>query len=545
LTPNHYTFVGRRGTTYTATWDTDTYEVRINTPDGTFPWDWMSFVGPDGVISLSGLSGIGSTFTFSEASSLAGAEPGDVIRVKGRDVHNLAHVTKIGLVIDSGTAVQRAWFSEGTITTYILAPDYIGYEAQVLGRSVTVRLFHLAPAEFQPVGVFEVHVDDPTDARLIFATDLEPALSYRYAVEFRNTADTVLDFDTEHQAVVGYATLNTDDENFYGQPVPAYVYSDSPVHSWSANNLSFDSYLNADALDGQIASGANDGRVAISTWAQPTQHFYIGSVVLDDALRADPSGPRTILRDARLAALHQLPVIDAPDLPAFKFVNIVSNLLNTYLINPDGKVYAVDKAVVYAPDTLSPPVTVPELLPDAWITAFQDMLTEFARYQYTAGGQGRYWWKADGSGYPPTPSWYAGNIVDTFYFVPDGRVSVLWQFSDAYSTAEFISSLASLYRLTGDLAYVRSLESAFNSALNALQTFDSAYDAEFGEDGNRFPNLLYPMSDLSRIQGEYPSETGQVIQAYEDAADLLDALGRSSEAQSVREDWVTPMRAAF
>ncbi|MBC7251995.1 MAG: hypothetical protein H5T62_17175, partial [Anaerolineae bacterium] len=59
LTPNQYTFVGRRGTTYTATWDTDTYEVRINTPDGTFPWDWMSFVGPDGVNSLSGLSGIG------------------------------------------------------------------------------------------------------------------------------------------------------------------------------------------------------------------------------------------------------------------------------------------------------------------------------------------------------------------------------------------------------------------------------------------------------------------------------------------------------
>ena len=46
LTPNQYTFVGRRGATYTATWDPDTYEVRISTPDSTFPWDWMSFVSP-------------------------------------------------------------------------------------------------------------------------------------------------------------------------------------------------------------------------------------------------------------------------------------------------------------------------------------------------------------------------------------------------------------------------------------------------------------------------------------------------------------------
>jgi hypothetical protein len=545
LTPSQYTFVGRRGVTYTATWDLDTYEVRVSTPDGTFPWDWMSFVGPDGTISLGGLSDIGNIFCFSQASSLSGAEPGDVIRVKGRDIHNLAHLTKIGLIIGSGPSAQRAWFSEGTITTYVLAPDYIGYEAQILGRVVTVRLFHLAPAEFQPVGVFEVTLDDPADARLLLATDLEPALDYRFAGEFRDTPDTVLDFDVGRQAIVGQATLDTEYELFYGQPVRAYLYSDSPLHSWSASNLSFSSFLSADVLDGQIAAGSNDGRVAVSVVAQPTQRFYIGAIALNDALRADPSGPMNVLRDARLAALAQLPIIDAPDLPAFKFVSTISNLYNSYLINPDGKVYAVGRAIVYGPDTLTPPMTAPELLPDAWIAAFQDMLVEFARHQYTASGQGQYWWKADTGGNPSTPSWYVGNIPDILYFVPDGRVAVLWQFSDAYSTAEFISSLASLYRTTGDLAYVQSLESAFDAALSALQTFDSVYDAEFGEDGNLFPNLLYPMPDLSRIQGEYPAETGQVIRAYEDAADLLDVLGRSGEAQSVREDLVAPMQAAF
>ncbi len=545
LTPNEYTFVGRRGRTYTAAWDVDTYEIRISTPDGTFPWDWMSFVGPDGVISLGGLSDIGNIFTFSDPSSLSGSRPGDLIRVKGRDIHNLAHLTKIGLVIGSGSSAQRAWFSDGTITTYYLAPHFIGYEARVLGRTVTVRLSHLAPAPFQPVGVIEVAIDDPTNARLVLATDLEPALSYLYAVEFRDTPDTVLSFDAGAQAIVGSAVLDTEDERFYGSPVRAYVYSSSPLHSWSAANLSFGSYLSADTLDRRIAAGSNDGRVAISVVAQPLQRFYIGATVLDSSLRADPSGPINALRDARLAALGQLPVIEATDLPAFQFVNVVSNLLNAYLINPGGRVYAVDKAVIYAPDTMTPPTVIPHLLPDGWTVAFQDMLVEFARYQYTAGGQGKYWWKADQSGYPPTPGWYAGNIVDTFHFVPDGRVAALWQFSDLYSTAEFISSLAGLYRVTGDLGYVRSLEGAFNAALAALRTFDSAYDAEFGQDGDLFPNLLYPMADLSRIQGEYPAETGQAIRAYEDAADLLDALGRSAEAQSLRQDLVEPMRASF
>jgi len=233
LTPNEYTFIGRRGATYTATWDTDTYEIRIDTPDGTFPWDWMSFVSPHGAISLGGLSDVGETFTFSDPASISGAEPGDVIRIKGRDIHNLAHLTKLGLIIGTGPSAERRWFSEGTISTYVLAPDYVGYEAQVLGRAVTVRLFHLAPAEFHPVGVFEVTIDDPANARLILATDLEPALGYRYAVEFRSSADTVLDFDASQQAIVGEGARNTSDEYFYDQPVLAYVYSDSPLHSTS------------------------------------------------------------------------------------------------------------------------------------------------------------------------------------------------------------------------------------------------------------------------------------------------------------------------
>ena len=45
LTPNQYTFAGRRGTAYTATWDPATYEVTFSTPDGTFPCDWNGFLG--------------------------------------------------------------------------------------------------------------------------------------------------------------------------------------------------------------------------------------------------------------------------------------------------------------------------------------------------------------------------------------------------------------------------------------------------------------------------------------------------------------------
>ncbi len=543
LTPNSYTFDGRRGTGYTATWDTNTYEITVATPDGNFPWDWISFVGTDGAISLAGYDDIEYIFCCSDPGSIAQAEAGDIIRVKGHDIYSLAHLTKIGLVIGSGASAQRAWLSDGLITEYRLAPHYVGYTAQVLGRQVTVRLSNLSPGAFQAVGVIEVSLDDPSNARIVLASDLEPALDWRYGVEFRDTSDTVLAFDSGAQSVVGLATLNTDDERAYGQPVPVYLYSSTPLQSWSANNLTFDAYLNADTLDGLVAGGANDGRSALSVVAAPVQYFYIGNVLLDDVTRADPTAAMGSIRSTRLAALEQLPLVDAPAIPGLKFVNIVSNLLNTYLINPGGKVYAVDKVVIYAPDTLIPIGTAPHLLPDRWLDAFADMLAQFGQYQYQ-GGDGEYWWKVDGDA-GPVPDWYGGNVTDVYYFLPDGRLARRWQFSDAYSTAEWITGLANLYRVRGDLAFLQARETEFDAALAALQRFDSEYDATFGEDGNLFPNLLVPMGDLSRIQGEYPAETGQTIRAYEDAADVLDVLGRGAEATGLRANYVTPMKAAF
>ncbi len=237
LTPNEYTFTGRRGATYTASWNPNTYEVSISTPDSTFPWDWVSFVGTDGAISLTGLDNIESTFCCSGAGSISGAESGDIVRVKGHDIYSLAHLTKIGLVIGSGGSAQRAWLSEGTITEYHLAPDYVGYTVQVLGRQATVRLSHLSPAAFQAVGVIEISLDDPGNARLVIASDLEPALDYHYGVEFRDTPDTLLSFDGGQTAIQGLATLDTNDELLYNQPVTDYLYSSSPLQSWSANNL--------------------------------------------------------------------------------------------------------------------------------------------------------------------------------------------------------------------------------------------------------------------------------------------------------------------
>ncbi|HIE38391.1 MAG TPA: hypothetical protein EYP77_04865, partial [Anaerolineae bacterium] len=54
LTPNEYTFTGRRGTSYTASWDPSTYEIAISTPDSTFPWDWTAFVNENGAVSMAG-----------------------------------------------------------------------------------------------------------------------------------------------------------------------------------------------------------------------------------------------------------------------------------------------------------------------------------------------------------------------------------------------------------------------------------------------------------------------------------------------------------
>ena len=75
--------------------------------------------------------------------------------------------------------------------------------------------------------------------------------AYHYAVEFRDTPDTRVSFRAADQAIQGLATLNTEDELAYGQPVPVYLYASEPLHSWSANNLTFDQYLQADTLDGR------------------------------------------------------------------------------------------------------------------------------------------------------------------------------------------------------------------------------------------------------------------------------------------------------
>ena len=86
-TPDSLTFRGRWGDTYTATWDTSNYLVTFTSDDGTFPWDWISFVGDQGVISLAGRDDVVNTFAFSQSSSLSGVRRGDVMRVKGRDIH--------------------------------------------------------------------------------------------------------------------------------------------------------------------------------------------------------------------------------------------------------------------------------------------------------------------------------------------------------------------------------------------------------------------------------------------------------------------------
>jgi hypothetical protein len=54
LTPNEVSFVGRRGQTVSVTWDFQSYTATFATPDGTFPWDWISFVGEQGAVALNG-----------------------------------------------------------------------------------------------------------------------------------------------------------------------------------------------------------------------------------------------------------------------------------------------------------------------------------------------------------------------------------------------------------------------------------------------------------------------------------------------------------
>ena len=539
------TFTGRRGSSYTATWNTNTYEISISTSDGRYPWDFLSFTGYQGAIMLGGYPDIGNIFAFSSASSMAGTQPGDILRVKGRDVHGLSHLTKIGLVIGSGPSAQRAWFSDGTITEWLLAPDYVGYKVTVLGRQAIVRLSHITTGDYQFAGIVEVTLNDPTDARIVFASDLEPALSYQYSVEFRDTPDTSMSFDTAQSAVIGSARLDTNQELAYGQPVLAYLYSSAPLQSWSANNLSFDQYLATDTLDKQLVSGYTDGRSALSVAAQPLQYFYIGNVVLDPASRADPASLMASMRSARLAALQELPTIQSQNLPRFEFVNVMANLFHAYLFNPSGWVDAVDLAFIYSADSLIPIASFPELLPTAWHSTLQDLLVILANVRYSNPDEGRYWWKADLDGETSLPNWYTGNIPDLFDCLPNGQLYQRRQFSDLHSTAEYISGLLNYYRISGDLAFIQSQEAAFDDVLAALKRFDTAYDGEFGDDGNLYPHVLIPVADLGRIQGVYPSETSALIYAYEDAADLLDLLGRSTEAADLRTNCVAPMKAGF
>ncbi|MDY7041652.1 MAG: hypothetical protein SVX38_12395, partial [Chloroflexota bacterium] len=531
LTPNEYSFAGRRGTAYNASWDPATYEITISTPDGTFPWDWTAFVNANGAVALAGHPDVASTFRFSDNNSLSGLGEGDVMRVKAWDIISLAHLTKIGLVIGSGSSAERAWLSEGIISHYVLAPHFIGYQVSVLGRTVTVRLSHLAPGELQAVGMIEVEVDDPTDAYLLVVSDLEPRREYQQAVEYRNSSSTHLSFQAVEQGIRGYN----------GDGTEVFLYAGAPLSSWSANNLSFNDYLNADALDGQVVTGESDGRAAIKVVAQTVQHFYVGNVVLDSAARADPSPLIDALRDARLSALDQLPIIDAPDLPAFKFVLTISNLFGSYLINPQARVYYSDKAFPYTPDVLGPIAEASALLPDAWLDAYRDYLDLVGQIRYQSPNDGVYWWKADILARPPFPDWYGHNIPDIFYRGHDNTVTNRYQYSDLYATALYLTSLHNYYLATGDQSFVQSQEDGIRDAVSAMQLFDTAY----GADGNLFPHLLVPMGDLARIEGVYPAESGYTIYAYEDAANLYQVLGDEAAATDLLDNYVAPMRADY
>jgi len=536
LTPNELSFSGRRGTTYTAAWDPETYEVTFSTPDSTFPWDWISFVGQQGAVALNGYPGVGNTFAMSDPSALVGAQPGDLIRVKGRGVLGLAHVTKIGLVIGSGAGAQRAWLSEGTIEEYTVAPHYVGYRVQVLGRTAWVRVTSLNPQGYYSVGMVEMSLDDWANARVVLASDLEPVMDYSYAVEFRSRGDTQVSFNSEEQTLVG-----TQGSSAHA----VYVYSDRPLHSWSGNNLTFAQYLAADVLDGQLYSGGSDGRVALSVVAQPVQRFYIGSQVLDSATRADPSGLWDALRISRVAQLDALPTIDSVVMPRFKFVNLFSNLILTYLVNPDGGLFYTDKAFVYVPDSVMPAIVTPHLLPEGTIMALREGLDLIADHQWAAPVSGHYSYCIDTDAWAPLPSWYGGNLPDIMNFRPSGDLHYQENYSDAYSTAEFINAIYGIYLNDGDLSYAQSHQAAVEAAISGLQAYDEAYDSQYGEDGNLFPNLNVPMGDLGQIAGEYPGESSQVVYAFQDAAELLRLYGQDAEADALIADFVVPMSDSF
>ena len=78
-----------------------------------------------------------------------------------------------------------------------------------------------------------------------------------------------------------------------------------------------------------------------------------------------------------------------------------------------------------------------------------------------------------------------------------------------------------------------------------MQTYNSAYDAEQGQDGHLYPHLLVPMGDLTYVQGVYPAESASAIYAYQDAALLLDVVGDSAGANDLRDNYVVPMTDGY
>jgi len=384
--------------------------------------------------------------------------------------------------------------------------------------------------------VVTVSLDDPSDARVYFAADLEPAVDGAYALEFHSRDDTVVSYDAGSAVLAAY--------NSSGVRLDMYLYSSAPLLSWSGSNQEFATYLASDVLDEQVAAGGTDGRVAVVVAAQAAQHFYIGSGLLTGAERADPTGALATLRAGRAAALAQLPTIESAALPRLELVNFLSNLFHAYLINPEGRSYYSDRAVIYGADSFMLLLLTPELLPDSWLTAFANLLDLLGDQRYTNPTQWRYAYKLDLHTRPFLPSWYTGGIPGYLGFRPDGSVEK-GQWSDLYETAQYIMGVRRYWEVTGDGAFVDTQQGAVLDALDLLKRFDSQYDSEYGEDGDRYPNLLMPMSNLGGIAGTYPSETATTIYAYRAAEALLRRWGLAAAADDLVLNYIGPMTAGF
>jgi hypothetical protein len=529
-----HTFSGRRGVLYHAAWDRESYEMVISTPDGTFPWDWISFVGERGAIALAGHEEVASTFAFSDAHALPGVQAGDILRVKGWDNLSLAHLSKIGIVLGSGSQASRYWLGSGVIEEYYLSPISIGYKVNIEGRSIIVRLYHLLTGPLHVTGVIHVKIDNPSDARLYFVSDLEPSDRYQQAVEYRDNRSTHLSFDTDTQSIQGLGTGS----------IRAYLYSSSPLLSWSASDLPYNDYLQVDELDALVQSGANDGRAALQVAAEPEQYFYIGNFVLPDDLRLDHNHYRAALNQQRLDALQNLPLLISPEMPGFEFVAFLSNLFLTYLVNPAGNIHYTDKVFPYTADNLMILTEAPEILPSVMVRSYRDYLMKLSDWQYTSPTQGAYWWRAEIDGHPALPDWYAGNIPEIVFRSQHDSLINRYQYSDLFATAEYLMSLAAYYRLTGDTVFIQSYESNLLQALTALENYNIAYQQEFAAQDHFYPHLLVPMGDLYYAEGVYPAESALAIYAFEDALYLLDLLGKEDLAARL-QPIVEQMRAEY